>query len=89
MSEVLEYIGTIGDIFKSFFELVINLFSTLGEKIVNGFALLVEIIVYIPNIIVNSMFSNLPSVFQTGLTSLFSIFILLFVLKLFQLIKFW
>lgn len=89
MSEVIEFIKSAADLFRTFFDLMINLLTNFDEILVNALQLIVYILTYIPNMIVNTMFYNLPSVFQSGLTSLFSIFIFLFVLKLYQLIKFW
>ena len=89
MSEVIEFIKSAADLFRTFFDLMIDLLTNFDEILVNALQLIVYILTYIPNMIVKTMFYNLPSVFQSGLTSLFSIFIFLFVLKLYQLVKFW
>ena len=89
IQDVSDFIGSASTVFGTFFSSLVDLVSNFSERLGEAFSLIVYLITYLPNIIVGSMFSNLPLVFQHGITSLFSIFILLFILKLFQLIKFW
>lgn len=89
MSEIIDFIGNIGGVLGNFIELIKDIFTTLGSMLVNGFSFMKSIVTTIPNVLINSIFSSLPPVFKYGLTGLVGIFVFIFVLKLFSLIKFW
>lgn len=66
-------------------DLIINFF----DGIVSAIELIIGMFSFVPNLIINSMFSELPYVFKMGLNALFTIIMAMFILKLFQAIKFW
>ena len=89
MNEVVEFLGTMGNVFLGFLNLIVDLFKSLYSVISSAIGFIIAIVTELPNIISNSMFSNLPFVFQYGIGAIFGVLILVFVMKLFALFKFW
>lgn len=89
MNEVVGVLGTMGDVFLEFFNLIVGLFKSLYSVISSATGFIIAIFSELPDIITNSMFANLPFVFQYGLSAIFGVLIMITVVKLFQLFKFW
>lgn len=75
------------DFLVSLVEMLGQFVITIPTILVSGIDFIVFILVRLPSIITNNMFSNLPFVFRYGLCGCLGVIILVTVLKIWTLIK--
>lgn len=89
MSEVLEFLGTIGTLVADFVLGIVDLIESLFSFISLGFEFIIACILKFNDFINLGLLNSLPQFFAYGIYTLFCVVILVLVFKLFQIFKFW
>ena len=89
MSEILDILGTFSSLFLDFVSGIINLFSSLFSFIAFGFEFIIACILEFGNFLNLGLLDSLPQFFSYGIYALFCVIMLIIILKLFQVFKFW
>ena len=89
MSEVLDFLGTIGGLISDFFLGIVGLIESLFSFIALGFEFITVCILEFRDFINLGLFDSLPQFFSYGISSMFCVILLVIIFKLFQIFKFW
>lgn len=89
MSEILEFLGTIGTLVSDFVLGIVNLIESLFSFIALGFEFIIACILKFSDFINLGLLDSLPQFFSYGISALFCVVILVLIFKLFQIFKFW
>jgi len=89
VSEVLDFLGTIGTLVSDIVLGTVNLIESLFSFIILGFEFVIACILKFIDFMNLGLLDSLPQFFTYGISSLFCVVILVLVFKLFQIFKFW
>lgn len=88
-TEIEEFLGTLFNFFKTLLDLFIDFVQTFDLSLfTDSFNFITNIIKQLWNS-AHFLFDSMPGVFAYGFVALLGIIVLSFILKLFQLIRFW
>lgn len=88
MSEIIDYIGDLFNVFNNFISAILSIILKIPEYFLSTIDFITGVFNVIPTLFLN-IFTNLPTFMQVGFNIVFTITFAIIVLKIFQLVKFW